>query len=97
MERDSQTYRRNLWFLRGKIGGGNSWGVWNRHIHTAAFKMDNQQGPTVKHMELCPFGSLDGRGVWRRMETCICMADSLCCSPETITILLIGYTPKQKD
>ena len=31
-------------------------------------------------------------GVWGRMETCICMAESLCCSPETITILLISYT-----
>jgi len=58
--------------------------------------MDNQQGPTVKHMELCSLGSMDGRGVWGRMETCICMADSLCCSPETITTLLIGYTPKEK-
>ena len=36
--------------------------------------------------------SLDGRGVWGRMDTCICMAESLCSSPKTITILLIGYT-----
>ena len=28
------------------------------------------------------------------MDTCICMAESLHCSPETIT-LLIGYTPIQ--
>ena len=38
-------------------------------------------------------GSFDGRGVWGRTDTCICMAESLCCSPETITTLLIGYTP----
>ena len=25
----------------------------------------------------------------------ICMAESLCCPPETITTLLIGYTPIQ--
>ena len=25
-------------------------------------------------------GSLDGRGVWGRMDTCLCMAGSLCCS-----------------
>ena len=36
--------------------------------------------------------SLDGRGVWGRMDTCICMAESLCCPPETIITLLIGYT-----
>ena len=40
-------------------------------------------------------GSLDGRGVWRRMDTCICMAKSLGCSPETFTTLLNGYTPVQ--
>ena len=32
-------------------------------------------------------------GVWGRMDTCICMAESLCCSPETTTTLFIGYTP----
>ena len=33
-------------------------------------------------------GSLDGKGVWGRMDTCICMsslAESLRCSPKTIT------------
>ena len=32
----------------------------------AIFKMDDQQGPTVQHRELCAVlcGSLDGRGVW---------------------------------
>ena len=39
-------------------------------------------------------GSLDGRGVWGKMGSCICMAESLRCSPETTT-LLISYTPVQ--
>ena len=39
--------------------------------------------------------SLDGRVVWGRMDTCVCMAEFLHCSPETITTLLIGYTPTQ--
>ena len=57
--------------------------------------MDNEQEPTVHHRELCSmfFGSLDERGIWVRMGTCICMAESLHCPPETITTLLIGYTP----
>ena len=41
-------------------------------------------------------GSLDGGGggwVWGRMDTWICMAESLGSSPERITTLLIGYTP----
>ena len=37
------------------------------------------------------YASLDGRGVWGRMDTCICMAESLRCSHETTTILLISY------
>ena len=44
---------------------------------------------------LIVMGSLDGRGVWGRMDTCIYMAESLDCAPETITTLLIGYTSKQ--
>ena len=48
-------------------------------------------------MELCSMlcGSLDGRRVWRRTDTCVCMTESLGCSPETITTLLTGYTPIQ--
>ena len=57
---------------------------------------NNQQGPSVQHREFCSMssGSLEGRGVWGRMDTCICKAESLCYTPETIT-LLISYTPIQ--
>ena len=34
-------------------------------------------------------GSLDGKGVWGRMDTGMCMAESLHCSHEPITMLLI--------
>ena len=40
-------------------------------------------------------GSLDGRGVWERMDTHICMAEHFHCSPETFAIFLISYTPMQ--
>ena len=33
---------------------------------------------------------LDEKAVWRRMDTCRCVVESLHCSPETITMLLIG-------
>ena len=36
-------------------------------------------------------GSLDGRGVWGRMDTCVCMAGSLPCSPGTITTLFVSW------
>ena len=32
-----------------------------------------------------------GRQFGERMDSYICMAESLCCLPETITTLLIGY------
>ena len=40
-------------------------------------------------------GSLDGRGVWERTDTCMGMTEQLCYARETITILLISYTPIQ--
>ena len=84
--RDSQTQKTNLWFL----GGRDSQGVWDGHVHTALFKMD-------KNKELCSMlcARLDGMGIWGRMDTCICMAEFFHCSPETTTTLLIGYTPTQ--
>ena len=67
------------------------------HGHTAIFKMANQLRPAEQHMDLCCMlcASLDGREVWGRTDTCICMAESLHCSPEPITTLLIGYNPMQ--
>ena len=87
--------RMNL-FLQRKIRGRDIQGVRDGHVHTAIFKMDNPQGPTVQHREVCLmlYGGLDERGVQGRMETCISMADFLCCPPETPT-LLIGYIPIQ--
>ena len=48
-------------------------------------------------MGLCTMlcGSQNGRGVWGRMETCICLLESLHCSSETLATLLIGYAPMQ--
>ena len=69
--------------------------VWDGQVHSAVFKMDNQQESTVEHLEFCLMlrGRLDGRGSCRETDACVCMAESLRCSLETITTLLIGYTP----
>ena len=83
--------------VEGGVGVGGRYGNGQLHgrVQTAIFKVDNQQGPTVQHMELCLMlcGSLDGRGVWGKMDTCVCMAVFFHCSPEIITILLISCTP----
>ena len=85
-QKDSQTQKMNLWLLGGRIGGRDNRGGWGGHVHTAVFSVNNQQGPTAQHMELCSVlcGSLDGRKVWGRMDTCISMAEPPYCSPETI-------------
>ena len=71
-ERDSQTQKMNLWLPGGRPGGRESQGVWDGYVHSAIYKMDNQQGPTVQHRELYLMlcGSLAGREVWGRMDTC---------------------------
>ena len=40
--------------LRIARGEGQGEGiVWDGHVHTAIFKMDNEQGPTLEQRELC--------------------------------------------
>jgi len=39
------THRMNLWWPEGKVAGErDSLGLWGGHVHTAIFKVDNQQG-----------------------------------------------------
>ena len=66
------------------------------NIRTILSKKHLEDLPTVEHRKLCSMlcGSLDGRGVWRRMDTCTCMAE-FCSSLETVTALLMGYTAIQ--
>ena len=38
----------NLWFQSGRrMGAKDSQGVWDQHIYTTIFKMDNQKGAAV--------------------------------------------------
>ena len=52
----------------------------------------------VQHTKLCLMlcGSLDGSEVWGRTDRCICMAESLPCSPETHYIVNRLY-PNAKE
>ena len=98
--KEKQTHRLRGWIYgcqRGRMGGRNSYQVWNWQVHTPIFKMDHQQGPAIQQRERCSMlcRSLDGRGVWGRTDTCICMAETLPCSLEIITTLFISSTSKQ--
>ena len=37
--------------------------------------------------------NLNGKRIWKRIDTCICITESFCCIPETNTTLLITYAP----
>ena len=39
--------------------------------------------------------SLNGKGIWERMDKYIRIAKSFLCSPESVTTLLISYIPIQ--
>ena len=58
-----------------------------------------RQGPTVHHIELCLgwSGSLDGRGVWWRVDRPECKTQSLGSSSEAAITLLISYIRKQNS
>ena len=49
-----------------------------------------KKGLTVEHRELCSMLHPGWEGILGRRDTCICVTESLHCSPETITTLLIG-------
>ena len=85
-ETNAQTFENELVVSGGEeVGERDSQGAWDGHVQSAVFKMDSQQGHVVPHMELCSWicGILDERGVWGPMDTCVFMAESLGCSPET--------------
>ena len=51
----------------------DSLGVWDGHRYTAVFKMDNQEGPTVEHRELCSIlcNNLNGKRIGKIIATCV--------------------------
>ena len=88
------------------VASGEGWREWivrelGVDMHTLLYlkwitNKDLLYGTEWNGMEFCLMlcGNLDGRRAGRRMDTCICMTEALCCPPETITTLLIGYIPK---
>ena len=66
---------------------------WKNHdTYILLYKIDIQQGSTVLHRELCSTlcNDLNGKRIWKRIDTYIRITESLCWTPET---LLTNYTP----
>ena len=96
---------------RKSLVGCRLWGrteshEWNDLAAAAAaiLTMDNQQGPIIEHRVLCSVlcGSLDGNGVWGRVDTYMCVAESLHCTwnyhnvvNQLCVCMLIRFSPVQ--
>ena len=79
----------------GRMGGRIVKTVWDGHVYSAVFRTNYQQDPPAQHREHFSVSCdrQDGRGVQGRMDTCICMAVSFCCPPETVRIeTLLQYS-----
>ena len=76
----------------GGLGKGGL-GVWDWHMHTEVYGRTGHWGPDVQDRELYPI-SYDGlyeKRIWKGMDVCTCVTESLCCTAEIIT-LYINYT-----
>ena len=77
------------------LSGGREFGI---HVHTAVFKMDNQQGPTVQHWETLLTVTWQPGWEWNLGENGYrYMYESLCCTLETVTALLLGCIPIKNE
>ena len=61
-------------------------------LATSGSNKTQQVSQTTAELREASRGS---RGIWGRMDACVYMAESLLCSPETVTALLISYIPVQ--
>jgi len=78
----------------GRVVGRDRLGVGDWHVDTAIFKIDNKD-LQYSGRELSAFcNNLNGKRIWKKIDTCIRITESLCCTPETNTTLLINYTLK---
>ena len=46
-ETDLRISKTNYGYQRGNMGGRDKSGAWDEHIHTAIYKIHNQQGHTI--------------------------------------------------
>ena len=77
-------------YQRGQVGCGvDGLEIWDWHLQADVYGMIGQWGPAVQHRELYPLfcDNLCGNRIWKKMNMCICMTESLCCTAEIITNL----------
>ena len=100
LTKEKETHRLREWTYGCRVGWGREGTV--REFGMIMYTLLYSKWPTNKDILYSTGNSAqsyvaawEGGGPWRRVDTWICMAESLCCSSETITTLLTGYTPIQ--
>ena len=80
-EADSQTLKTHLRLPKGTGEDRDGVGVWDWHMHTVVYGMIGPWGPAIQHRELYPIlcDNLYGRRIWKRMDVCTYITESLCC------------------
>ena len=97
--KQKQTYRyqkQTFGYQRGNVAGRDKSGAWGEHSHTTTYKQITSKDllySTENSTQYSVITYMRKESV-KRMNTCVCITDSLFCIPETNTTLYINYTPK---
>ena len=89
------------WALEHLLSEWKFWVIWVPAHFAVLFIFPSHSGllQVQKTRQACALLNVTWQpgweGSWGRMHTCVWMAESLRCSPETITTLLTGWTPIQ--
>ena len=62
-----------MWLPKGKVAGGGINYELENNIHTAIYKVDYQQGPTVQHRELYSVSVITYKGKESEKEEIVYM------------------------
>ena len=97
-ETDSQAQRINYGYWEERQGEGIVW-EFEIDIYIQLYlKQINDQDLFIQR-EFCSrfCNNLIGNIIWKRIDTCICITESFCCTLETNTTMLINYAPIQNN
>ena len=90
-QKETHRFREQTYSCQGEgLGGKDSYGVWDGHGHTVIFKRAETY-PIAHGTLLNVIWQPGWEGSLEEMNACIYVTESLCCSPEAITTLLISY------
>lgn len=82
---------------RGRKKGGRL-GCWGRHSTLLCLQWITNKDPLYSTGTPAQVTWQPGwEGSWGRVDTCVCVAESLHCPPKAVTVLLTGYIPRAEE